>query len=274
MIIDGHSHACGIYLTPESIIDALDTNGVDQVVLVPGESESDKNYSLPNLAKFFPNLDVLGITNPLIKFLIRLTYRVREIPAGNRYVHDLSQETQGRVIQFLWMTKHVSNYAKYLDDRYGEWGFYGVKLHQCWESFTIDSSFFRQVALWAEEHDIPLFFHAYSHKEVLKLIEYKKQHPELKLIVAHLYGMELFQRQKYMDENLYFDISPLRLVSNKRLIGAIEFFGIEKMLFGTDTPYGEKDNLKSNLNRIMGLEISKESKQLVLGGNMKRLLNL
>ena len=37
MIIDGHSHACGKYLTAEGIIKTLDENGVDKVVLVPGE---------------------------------------------------------------------------------------------------------------------------------------------------------------------------------------------------------------------------------------------
>ncbi len=30
MIIDGHSHACGRFLTPDSIIKTLDTNGVEQ----------------------------------------------------------------------------------------------------------------------------------------------------------------------------------------------------------------------------------------------------
>lgn len=48
MIIDGHSHACGKFLTAESIVRTLDKNGVDRVVLVPGELNSRSEYTLPN----------------------------------------------------------------------------------------------------------------------------------------------------------------------------------------------------------------------------------
>jgi hypothetical protein len=37
MIIDGHSHACGEYLTSDSLIATIDKWGVDKVILVPGE---------------------------------------------------------------------------------------------------------------------------------------------------------------------------------------------------------------------------------------------
>jgi hypothetical protein len=44
MIIDGHAHACGGYLTPENIIKTLDNSGTDKVVLVPGEPNSKAEY--------------------------------------------------------------------------------------------------------------------------------------------------------------------------------------------------------------------------------------
>ncbi len=50
MIIDGHSHACGRYLTAEGIVKALDDSRVDKVVLVPGELKSRSEYSLPDIA--------------------------------------------------------------------------------------------------------------------------------------------------------------------------------------------------------------------------------
>jgi predicted TIM-barrel fold metal-dependent hydrolase len=54
----------------------------------------------------------------------------------------------------------------------------------------------------------------------------------------------------------------------------IDFVGIEKILFGTDTPYGAKDNIHKNLDRIKSFDISNEDKQLILGLNMKSLLRL
>ena len=61
MIIDGHSHACGDFLNAASIIKKLDILGVDRVVLVPGEFNSAKNYSLVNIANVFPKKNVVKI---------------------------------------------------------------------------------------------------------------------------------------------------------------------------------------------------------------------
>ena len=117
MIIDGHAHAAGDYLKPESIIENLDKSGVDKVILVPGELESTKNYSLPNLAKLFPTNNVVKVTNLLTKFVMRITGTVKQIPKGNEYVYNLTQRTNGRVIQFIWITQQIDNPIEYLNEK-------------------------------------------------------------------------------------------------------------------------------------------------------------
>jgi predicted TIM-barrel fold metal-dependent hydrolase len=159
MIIDGHSHACGRFLTPDSIISTLDINGVDIVILVPGELNSKSEYSLPDIASIFPRNNVVKITNYLTKFVMKLTGKVKEIPLGNEHVYELTQKTKGRVIQFIWITTQIKNPSDYLNKKRKHWDFKGVKLHQCWESFSVDSDFFREVALWAENNRLPLFIH-------------------------------------------------------------------------------------------------------------------
>ncbi|MBU8893610.1 MAG: amidohydrolase family protein [Bacteroidales bacterium] len=273
MIIDGHSHACGKFLTPDNIIRTLDKSGVDKVILVPGELNSNSEYSLPNIAELFPAKNVVKITNYLTKFVMKLTGKVKDIPAGNEHVYNLKQKTHGRVIQFIWITTQIKNTLEHLNNRFAKWNFQGVKLHQCWETFSVDSNFFSEVALWSENKNLPLFIHLYSDTEVIKIIEYKKNHPNLNLIVAHLFGLELFIKDGYKDNNLYFDTSTIQLISTKRLIDAINFFGADKIIFGTDTPYG-KDNLKKNIDRIKLLDIPKSEKEMILGENIKRLLNI
>lgn len=273
MIIDGHAHACGDFLTPESIISNLDKSGVDKVVLVPGELGSSKNYSLPDLARIFPSKNVVKITNYLTKFVIKITGATNEIPKGNEYVFDLTQKTDGRVMQFIWITQKIENPIDYLIEKQIDWKFKGVKLHQCWESYSINSDFFRNIAEWAEKNDMPLFIHLFSDTDVKEIIEYKKKHPKLKLIIAHLFGVELFIKADYKDDNLYFDLSTIQLTSTKRLMDTIRFFGARNVTMGTDTPYG-KENLGKNIERIKGLNISKEKKDQILGGNMKVLLKL
>jgi len=63
------------------------------------------------------------------------------------------------------------------------------------------------------------------------------------------------------------------LVSTQRVLKAIDFFGAEKLLMGTDTPYG-KNNLKGNIDRIRTLPIPEEQKHLILGDNMAQLLGI
>ena len=176
MIIDGHSHACGRFLTSDGIINTLNTNGVDKVILLPGELNSKSEYSLPDIASIFPRGNVVKATNYLTKFVIKLTGKVKDIPIGNEYVYELTKNTDGKVIQFIWITTQINSPSNYLDNKRKAWNFKGVKLHQCWENFSVDSDFFREVAFWAENNDLPLFIHLYSDSEVAKIIEYKKKH--------------------------------------------------------------------------------------------------
>ena len=94
--------ACGKFLTAESIIKILDDNGVDKVVLVPGELNSKSEYSLPDIASVFPGHNVVKITNYMTRFVMMLTGKVKDIPAGNEYVYGLKTVATDRIIQFSY----------------------------------------------------------------------------------------------------------------------------------------------------------------------------
>jgi len=79
MIIDGHAHACGEYQTCETITQTLNANQVDKVILVPGELNSDTTYSLPNLAKRFPKINVVKWTNGATRMMISITKTYKQI---------------------------------------------------------------------------------------------------------------------------------------------------------------------------------------------------
>lgn len=271
MIIDGHAHASGDYLEPETITRKLDESNVDKVILVPGEFKSKKTYALPDLARIFPRKNVVKFFNILTKVVIRLTGAVKHIQKGNDYVFRLAGKIPQRVIQFFWVTKEISDIHQTLEKKYSHQKFKGLKLHQCWERFSIESNYFINIADWAEKKGLPVFIHLGSDKEVKKLIEYKKKHPNLVLIIGHLFGLELFSKEKLIFDNIYFDISTYQVTSDERVMKAIKRFGAEKIILGSDTPYG-KDNLKKNIERIDRLSISQGEKDSILGLNIKNLL--
>ncbi len=273
MIIDGHAHACGDYLTPEKISQTLLENGADKVILVPGELDSNKTYPFLNVAKYFPNMNVTKFFNQITRFVITITNAKKNLKKGNAYVYSLVKSLPEKVIQFYLLTDDNNDISNFLTSKHKEQGFKGLKIHQCWFPILIDSDLFAQIADWATENDMPLFIHLLSDKEVYKLIEYKKTHPKLKLIVAHLFGLELFIKSGFKDENLYYDISTYQVTSDKRVLKAIDFLGSDKIIMGSDTPYG-KENLRNNIDRIRNLDISTKEKELLLGENMSKLLKI
>ena len=151
MIIDGHAHACGDYLTSETIIKKLDESNADKVILVPGELNSKKTYALPDLARIIPKKNVTKFFNILTKMVIRLTGAVKHIQTGNDYVFELARKIPQRVIQFFWVTKEISDIHQTLEEKYNNLKFKGLKLHQCWERFSIESNYFMNIADWAEK---------------------------------------------------------------------------------------------------------------------------
>jgi len=273
MIIDGHAHACGDYLTPEKITQTLLGNGADKVVLVPGELNSNKTYPFPNIAKYFPNRNVTKFFNILTRFVFNITNAKNDLKKGNDFVYSIVKSLPDKVIQFYLLTDDNNDISNILTSKHKEQGFKGLKIHQCWFPILIDSDSFAQIADWATENDMPIFIHLLSDKEVYKLIEYKKTHPKLKLIVAHLFGLELFIKSGFKGENLFCDISTFQVTSDKRVFKAIDFFGPDKIINGSDTPYG-KGNLRNNIDRIKNLDISSEEKDLILGENIRKLLKI
>ncbi|MGM0597415.1 MAG: amidohydrolase family protein [Myxococcota bacterium] len=280
MRIDGHGHACGEYLNLGSIKSQLDTYGFDCVVLCPGQLNNPKSYPLPELARFLPSVNLIKYSNLLTKGVVKFFQVEEDLSVGNQYVWELASQSRGRVIQFFWLTRkmvatQITNKSEnlvfsYLARQYENYGFAGIKLHQCWEKFTVKSEYFKSVAKWAISKKLPLFIHLSSRKEVLKLLELKTKMPDLKLIIAHLFGFDLAIK-KGLPPGTFFDISTYQLVSDKKLLKAMKELGPEKLIFGTDTPYG-KNNLGGNLNRLSRLGLDHKAKKLILGKNMEKLI--
>lgn len=274
MIIDAHAHACGDFLKPENIIKILDENGTDKVILVPGELDSHKNYRLPDLARLFPRLDAVAITNRLTRVIIPLSGAARKIAhEGNQYVYSLAQHCPDRIMQFYWVMLSTPGIEHEVKAKFKEWHFKGIKFHQCWESFRVDSPIFDRISTWAADKGLPIFVHLRTKRDVSSLVRYIKDHPDTTFIIGHLFGLERYMQSDLINGNTYFEISSPQLISIKKLMMAIEYFGAHRVILGSDVPYGN-NNQYLNIQRIRTLSISQEDKRLILGLNMKRLLKI
>ncbi len=271
IIIDGHAHACGEYLTAEKIEKKLAGAKADMVLLTPGQYGSRITYPLKNLAKKNPLGDVVSKNNRTTGFMISLIGAIKEIPKGNEYVYQLKCALPDKVKQCYWVTQ--ANWKDVQKD-YQRMHFDTIKFHQCWEKFDLEDEFFVKTVEWAAENQIPVFVHVHDLAQMKKMISFIKKHPKAIMIIGHLYGVELFmEEEKEYFQNTYFDLSNSYFVSSERTMLAYEHFGARHLLMGSDTPYGKR-SLESTIRQISDLDIPAEDKHRILGLNMANLLSV
>ena len=142
-------------------------------------------------------------------------------------------------------------------------GLSGLKLHGIPTKEMVET---------AAELGIPILFHPPSVSDSLKVIE---SNPKVSFILAHL---GCFASRNWREHvraieaakriaNLYLDTSSV--VFFKYLEQAAYELSPEKLVFGSDGPLVDS---RVELYKIQLLRLPKEKEQLVLGGNILRLL--
>ncbi len=272
MIIDGHAHSCGVFYHGDQIVKILDELQVDKVILTPGQINDRRNYHFPGIARLFPDKDVVLNTNKFVRLLTLPAILKKNLTIRNEFVYHLSQQYPDRIIQFIWINPSLLNVIEDLEQKYNKWKFKGIKTHQCIDKFESDSWMMYSIAEFARSKNIPIFIHLYLKADVEKFIKLAKNNPGTNFIVAHLIGMEIFENSGYRIQNVHFDISPTRMMSERRIMKALNRFGADHLILGSDTPYGS-NNLKRNIEKVNRLKISQKQKELILGKSMQFLLD-
>jgi uncharacterized protein len=98
------------------------------------------------------------------------------------------------------------------------------------------------------------------------------QFPECMLIIPHL-GMLGGHPLDFLNsfrkhENVYFDTA---LASQKTILEFVKTLGAERVLFGSDVPFG---SMKNELSKILALCLPDADKELILSKNIIRLAHL
>lgn len=271
MIIDGHAHSSGVFYDSDHIVEKLDELGVDKVVLCPGLVNDDKNVHVAGFARVAGNRDVMIPVNSFLRSAAVLKKEKQDLTTRNELVHAFHEKHPDRIEQFYWADPAADDFLEDLAARYAEWGFKGIKLHQCIERFGMDAPVLGDMAVFAGDNGLPVFVHIYSKAGALRTMDLITSHRGTNFIIAHLIGLELFESLPRNVENVYFDISPPALISERRVMKAIERFRAARIVFGSDTPHG-KDALARNLQKLKGMDIPPKQLELILGRNMERLL--
>ncbi|HUH97767.1 MAG TPA: amidohydrolase family protein [Anaerolineales bacterium] len=266
-IIDAHAHAAGDYATAESIRGASKKYGIEKIVLCTGP-KNNRDLKAP------PNFPLLRSPNSiyLLNRMLRMAYRsFRDCGNGNQYVFELRDRIPDLIIPFLWVNPLDPRHMQDLETNIRKHAVRGIKLHQAWDPFTVDGGGFERVAAAAGANKLPIFIHLYSRAETWKLCRFIGAHPEVTFIVAHMLGLDIFKERGREFSNVYFDTSGSERVRGKDILEAIELFGCEHVIFGSDTPYAR---IEDQIIKIQRLKLSENVMEHVFKLNMENLLSV
>ena len=154
---------------------------------------------------------------------------------------------------------------------------HGIKLHPDFQKFNIDDvaaeKFYRATA-----GKLPILFHIgddrYEYSKPHRLVKMAKKYPGVNFIAAHFGGYRCWDDAKLYRglDNVYFDTcSSLPFIDTKKAREIIDMYGADKFLFGTDFPMWDA---KGELERFNKIPLTDKEKEMILGGNIKRLLKL
>jgi len=156
-------------------------------------------------------------------------------------------------------------------------GFRGIKLHPDFQKFNIDDEV-AQKFYRAASGRLPILFHVgddrYDYSKPERLVRMARRYPELTFIAAHFGGYRCWDDAALYAglPNVYFDTcSSLPFISPERARQIIDMLGAERFFFATDFPMWDAVGEMERFNEI---PMTSQEREMILSGNIKRLLGI
>lgn len=176
-------------------------------------------------------------------------------------------------------------------------GFKGIKIHPAFQKMKIDGPACCAVYEEAQKHDLVISYHTGIHwhriadYNMLLYDEVAFKFPALRLTLEHVGGYCFFNealavmlnnRRGHHPPRVYggltsvFDRGQNRpwFLSDQQVKDLLWQAGEDTAIFGLDFPFNDGKEIKRVIGHIEEMDISEEVKDAILGGNLKRLLNL
>jgi predicted TIM-barrel fold metal-dependent hydrolase len=207
----------------------------------------------------------------------------RDMQAGNRYVAEAMKKHPDRILGFGWVDPHYGLEQCRVEIKrcIEEYGFYGVKLNGAQNEFLIDD----------KETSLPLIkaivtsgkllaFHigadSFENTHPFRLAKIAMQFPEAKILSVHMGGAAVPDLSRAMLEfaqvhkNVYLIGSA---VNPQAVLRAINILGPQRVLFGSDTPFGLMHVEVAKFKALLE-DVDETARNLILSGNIVRLFGL
>ncbi len=251
MVIDCHYHLEERVLDKAGLLQEMDRSGVEKAALMGSmiaPFPEPPRVLLRILQAILENRRLRKLGQILVANFTRdgdikilgKPFRI-VIDPDNGPVFDAVRDFPGRFLGWVFVNPRgrgdqMTELQRYRDEP----GFIGVKAHPFWHRFAPVELL--PVARVLADLKKPLLIHCGFGEEGNYRALLSKV-PELRLILAHT-GFPAYSdtwRDVLRMNNVYLDVSQTSYVSEKATREAVAYLGPERLLFGTDGPYGFHD---------------------------------
>jgi uncharacterized protein len=239
MIIDCHCHA-----------------GYGDLLTAPWNTDAP-------LKEYLRRAHAVGIAKTIVFAPFHSDYAV-----ANAEVAKIVAAHRGRLIGFAFVhaRRDAGRILPMVEQAVRQWGFRGIKVHGA------DASLGREICEVAAHFRIPILVDVIGKAHVIEMLA--TSYPQVDFIIPHLgsFADDWKAQQMVCDQltrypNVYADTSGVRRFDY--IVQAIERAGSHKVIFGSDGPYLHP---AVELYKIRVLKLSHTQEQLILGDNIRRLL--
>lgn len=219
-------------------------------------------------------MDQAGIDKAVVFGMSTTTARSIEL------ARQAVQKFPRRLIPFLYaLPSYERPVIREIETAISDHAFRGIKIHagEC----TLAEYIIDPVIRLAGTFPVPCLIDCAGNATVAARLA--ETFPQTTLLLAHMGRylstdvqlVEQFIRVAEKFENVYLDLSAVALVY--KIEEAAQRLGARRLVWGTDGPYKNPDAVtyaKAEMDKVRNLKLNDADKQLILGSNIARLLNL
>ncbi len=209
---------------------------------------------------------------------------MREVGPSNRYIYEAMQAHPDRILGFGWVDPWlgIDKMKDEIKRCVEEYGFYGIKLNGAQNMFYIDDPqmslpLIETIAKTGKMAAFHIGTDAYDATHPYRLAKIARLFPEMQIFMIHVGGVAYHDLSRAAIEvieenpNITGIGSALKPAS---VLQALRRLGAERICFGSDTPFNLMHVELAAYRALMDGELTQAQHELVLAGNVQRLLNL
>lgn len=242
--------------------------------LISSDSDNILFRMQNSIENFITIMDQYNIDKSVV---FSIPHKDIDVDSSNNYIYSAYLKYPERFIPFCRINENLEENLKS--------GFMGAKLHLLYERLELEE--LKPYFEILEYYKKPIIIHALFKdkvEQIKKILEYA---PKLNIILAHMGRKEIYTNNGVLEVleglkqfyNVYFDTST---IGDKTIIEkGINIVGEDRIMFGSDFPFGEVWSNESNksytysdeLTLINDSNLNKQVKEKILSRNIENILN-